>query len=59
MRLGVVKSLTIDRAALRLVAYCTGGIGAIVEEFPTAAALGARWDELVEIDESEQHVEQS
>lgn len=57
MRLGVVKSMLLERSDLRLTLQFTGGIPQQVMQFDTEAELLGKYDELVEIEEAEKHVE--
>lgn len=57
MRLSVVKSMLLERSDLRLTLQFTGGIPQQVMQFDTEAELLGKYDELVEIEEAEKHVE--
>jgi hypothetical protein len=59
MRLGVVKSILLERQHRRLTVACTGGIAPVVLTFGTAKEVLEKYDELVAIEENEKNVEPS
>lgn len=57
MRLGIVQSMLLERAACRLTVNCTSGIAPTVFQFSTQQEVLDKYDELVAIEEKEKHVE--
>lgn len=57
MRLGAIKSMTFTRQPPRLVVCFTGGIPDEVMNFASEAEVLWKYDELVEIEEAEKHVQ--
>jgi hypothetical protein len=59
MRLGVVKSILLERHLRRLTVTYTGGIAPAVLTFDTLQEVLEKYDELVAIEENEKNVEPS